>query len=271
VGALPANIRSGLATEILPLAKVAIAYGPPVAHITLNNPPVNVIDISMMAELSSALAEIESQAEISIVVLRGDADCFCAGVDIAAHTPDKINEMLERFHAVVRALVATSKVTVAAVHGKCLGGGAELAMMCDVVITTDEATWGFPEITLGCFPPVAAAGLSSLIGQKRASDLILTGAPMLGQEAASIGLATRSVVKDQLDAALDATLDHLKKSSPAVLAIAKKAIYAWDSMRFDKGLMATEKIYLDELMKTEDAQEGVQSFLAKRKPEWKGR
>jgi cyclohexa-1,5-dienecarbonyl-CoA hydratase len=144
-------------------------------------------------------------------------------------------------------------------------------MMCDVVITTDEATWGFPEITLGCFPPVAAAGLSSLIGQKRASDLILTGAPMLGQEAASIGLATRSVVKDQLDAALDATLDHLKKSSPAVLAIAKKAIYAWDSMRFDKGLMATEKIYLDELMKTEDAQEGVQSFLAKRKPEWKGR
>ena len=271
MGSLSANKGAGLSTEILPLAKVALAYGPPVAHITLKNPPLNVIDISMMSDLSAALAEVETQAEISILVLRGDGEAFSAGVDIAAHTPDKVNEMLEKFHAVVRAMVATSKVTIAAVHGKCLGGGAELAMMCDIVITSDEAQWGFPEITLGCFPPVAAAGLSSLIGQKRASDLILTGAPMLGSEAASIGLATRSVVKDQLDAALDATLEHLKKSSSAVLAIAKKAIYAWDSMRFDKGLAATEKIYLDELMKTEDAQEGVQSFLAKRKPEWKGR
>src|SRR5882672_1180863 len=127
-----------MSTEILPLTHSALAYGPPVAHITLKNPPLNVISIPMMDELASALAEIEGQEEISIIVVRGEGDCFSAGVDIAAHTPDKVNEMLEKFHAVVKALVNTKKVTIAAVQGKCLGGGAELAMMCDVVITSDE-------------------------------------------------------------------------------------------------------------------------------------
>src|SRR5947209_11684850 len=148
MGILSPNKEAELPTEILPLARAAVGYAPPVAHITIKNSPLNVIDVSMMEELASSLAEIESQSEISIIVLRGDGDVFSAAVDIAAHTPDKINEMLQKFHAVVRALVATSKVTIAAVHGKCLGGGAEVAMMCDVVITTDDATWGFPEITL---------------------------------------------------------------------------------------------------------------------------
>jgi cyclohexa-1,5-dienecarbonyl-CoA hydratase len=258
-------------TEITAQTRTALKCEGPVAQITLNNAPLNVIDVVMMDELSAALAEIDLHPEISTIVFRGDGNCFSAGVDLAAHTPDKVAEMLDKFHGVIRALVATSKITIAAVHGTCLGGGAELAMMCDVVITVADATWGFPEITLGCYPPVAAAALSALIGQKRAADLILTGTTILGTEASEIGLATRAVAPDLLEAAVSETLARLQKLSPAVLPIAKKAVYAWDSIHFDKGLARAEKIYREELMKTEDAEEGIRAFLEKRNPAWKGR
>ncbi len=116
-----------------------------------------------------------------MIVLSGEGKAFSAGVDVAAHTPDKVEEMLAKFHAVIRALVATKKVTIAAVHGHCLGGGAELAMMCDMVYTTESAQWGFPEIKLGCYPPVACAALAALVGQKRAAELILTGRTIDGE------------------------------------------------------------------------------------------
>jgi cyclohexa-1,5-dienecarbonyl-CoA hydratase len=260
-----------MATDVSPLNRITLAIEPPVARITLNNSPVNVIDMPMMEELTSVLADIESDAQIYAIVLRGDGDNFSAGVDVAAHTPDKVNSMVEKFHGVVRSLIASKKVTIAAVHGNCLGGGAELAMMCDIVITSDDATWGFPEIRLGCFPPVAATALGALIGQKRASDLILTGATTLGTEAAEIGLATRAVAADNMDAAIKEAIEHLQKLSPVALAIAKKAIYSWDSIHFDKGLARSEKIYLEELMKTEDAREGIKAFLEKRNPMWQGR
>jgi cyclohexa-1,5-dienecarbonyl-CoA hydratase len=260
-----------MATDVSPLNRITLAIEPPVARITLNNSPVNVIDMPMMEELTSVLADIESDAQIYAIVLRGDGDNFSAGVDVAAHTPDKVNSMVEKFHGVVRSLIASKKVTIAAVHGNCLGGGAELAMMCDIVITSDDATWGFPEIRLGCFPPVAATALGALIGQKRASDLILTGATTLGTEAAEIGLATRAVAADNMDAAIKEAIEHLQKLSPVALAIAKKAIYSWDSIHFDKGLARSEKIYVEELMKTEDAREGIKAFLEKRNPMWQGR
>jgi len=260
-----------MATDVSPLNRITLAIEPPVARITLNNSPVNVIDMPMMEELTTVLADIESDAQIYAIVLRGDGDNFSAGVDIAAHTPDKVNSMVEKFHGVVRSLIASKKVTIAAVHGNCLGGGAELAMMCDIVITSDDATWGFPEIRLGCFPPIAATALGALIGQKRASDLILTGATTLGTEAAEIGLATRAVTADNMDAAIKEAIEHLQKLSPVALAIAKKAIYSWDSIHFDKGLARSERIYLEELMKTEDAREGIEAFLEKRNPMWQGR
>ena len=131
--------------------------------------------------------------DVSTLVLSGAGKSFSVGVDVAAHTPDKVASMLAKFHAVIRALVGTKKVTIATVHGHCLGGGAELAMVCDLVYTADTASWGFPEIKLGCYPPVAATALAALVGQKHAADLILTGRSITGAEAARIGLANRAV------------------------------------------------------------------------------
>ena len=252
-------------------SRIAMEIQPPVARIRLHNPPVNVIDIAMMEELAAELTEIESQPDISVVVLSGSAKTFSAGVDVAAHTPDKVHEMLAKFHGVIHTLINSRKVTIACVHGNCLGGGAELAAVCDLVYTSESATWGFPEIKLGCFPPVAATVLSAIVGQKRAADLILTGRSITGREAAEIGLVNRAVPDEEVEAAAQEALDRLAKLSPAALALTKKAIYVWDAMHFHKGLARAESIYLDELMKTEDAQEGINAFLEKRQPKWKGK
>src|SRR6266851_1769311 len=241
------------------------------ARISLQNPPLNVIDIPMMEELGQAMAEIESRHDISVIVLKGMGKAFSAGVDVAAHTPDKVQSMLAKFHAVINVLVNTRKVTIAGVHGHCLGGGAELAMVCDLVYTAESAQWGFPEIKLGCYPPVACTALAALIGQKHAAELILTGRSISGKEAASMGLANRAVPKDQVEAAVEESIKHLVKLSPAALAVTKRAFYAWYSIHFDKGLARAGKLYLEELMRTEDAHEGINAFLEKREPQWKGK
>jgi cyclohexa-1,5-dienecarbonyl-CoA hydratase len=252
-------------------ARISCEAGASTARIVLRNPPLNVIDISMMEELSRALKEIEARQEVSVVVISGEGQAFSAGVDVAAHAPEKVEEMLAKFHAVIRALVSSNKVTIAAVHGHCLGGGAELAMVCDVVYTADSAQWGFPEIKLGCYPPVACTALAALIGQKCAAELILTGRTISGTEAATMGLANRALPPQEIEAAADESVARLKELSPAALAITKKALYAWDSIHFDKGLLRAERIYLDELMQTADAQEGIRAFSEKRKPKWTGK
>lgn len=249
--------------------RVATEIAPPVARLRLQNPPLNVIDIPMMEELVGALTEIESRSDLTVIVMSAEDRAFSAGVDIAAHVPELVEQMLTKFHSVIRSLLATKKVTMAVVHGLCLGGAAELAAMCDIVYTGDDAEWGFPEIKLGCFPPVACTALAALVGQKKAAELILTGRSVTGKEAAEIGLATRSFPDYQLNTAVEACIAALLRLSPAALAIAKKASYAWDSMHFEKGLARAEKVYFEDL--TADAQEGIRAFLEKRTPRWTGK
>jgi cyclohexa-1,5-dienecarbonyl-CoA hydratase len=253
------------------LSRISIDIQSPIARITLRNPPVNVIDIPMMEELGPALKDIDGMADISVLVISSSQKDFSAGVDVAAHLPEKVHEMLAKFHGVIHTLINSRKVSIASVHGNCLGGGAELAAVCDMAHTSESAVWGFPEIKLGCFPPVAATVLSALIGQKHASDLILTGRTISGREAAAIGLANRTVPDAELESAVQESVNRLAKLSPVALAMAKKAIYVWDSMHFHKGLARAEEIYLDELMQTEDALEGIAAFLEKREPVWKGK
>jgi cyclohexa-1,5-dienecarbonyl-CoA hydratase len=250
---------------------ISLELLPKVARITLNHPPLNVITLQMTDELAQSIAEADRRPEISTVLIQGNGGSFSAGVSVAIHTPQHVPTMLEKFHAIIRAVVTSQKVFVAAVRGNCLGGGAELAMVCDLVYTTKSAKWGFPEITLGCYPPVACTALAALIGPKRAAELVLTGRHITGREAANIGLANLALADYKLNVTVENILKQISTMSPSSLALTKKASYGWDAMHFDKGLARAEKIYLEELMKTDDAQEGVAAFLAKRSPVWKAK
>lgn len=251
------------------MRKVQVTFEGRVAKLTLVHPPVNVVDIPMMEELSAALAQIERRDDVSAVLFRGEGKSFSAGVDIAAHTPDKVEEMLTKFHGVIRAIAKSEKVTIAQVHGNCLGGGAEIALACDIVYTDVDATWGFPEIKLACYPPVACAALAAVIGQKRAAELIFTGENFTGRDAMLMGLATACGEGDEVESETRKTLGRLDALSSAALRNAKRAFYAWDSAHLEKGLAKAERIYLDDLMKTEDVGEGVNAWKEKRPPRWK--
>src|SRR5437667_3278249 len=199
-------------------SRIVTKVQPSVARISLRNPPLNVIDFAVMDELVQVISDIEARPDISAILISGNGGSFSAGVDVAAHTLDKVEAMLSKFYAVIRALVNTKKVTIAAVNGHCLGGGAELAMVCDLVYTTESALWGFPEIKLGCYPPVAVTALAAIVGQKQAADLILTGRTISGTEAAAIGLVNRAVSDNRLLRTVEETAVQLVKLSPATLA-----------------------------------------------------
>jgi cyclohexa-1,5-dienecarbonyl-CoA hydratase len=250
------------------MPRIHISYGDRSATIALSHPPVNVIDIPMMEELAAALADIEKRDDVCAILFRGEGEGFSAGVDIAAHTPEKIEEMLTKFHGVIRMIAKSEKISLAQVHGNCLGGGAELALMCDIVYTDIDATWGFPEIKLACYPPVACAALASVIGQKRAAELIFTGETFTGRDAMLMGLATACGSIEEVEEQTGKTIERISDLSGAALKMAKRAFYGWDATHLDKGLARAEKIYLEELMKTEDVREGVAAWSEKRPPKW---
>jgi len=252
-------------------SRIQLHIAPPVANVTLSNGPQNIIDFAMMDELTQAIGELEAALAISTILLTGSGANFSSGVDIPSHTPEKVGTMLSKFHEAIRRLACTSKVTIAVVRGNCLGGGAELALMCDIVLTAEDAKWGFPEIKLGCYPPVACTALAAVVGQKRAAELVLTGRTFNGQGAEQMGIANRSVQTAELDGAANEVLRELATLSPAALAHAKRALYAWDAMHFEKGLDRAEKLYLNELIQTEDAQEGIRAWIEKRSPRWQGK
>jgi cyclohexa-1,5-dienecarbonyl-CoA hydratase len=256
-------------TTTTTFTRIAVELQPPVARIALNNPPLNVINIPMMDDLRAALELIEARPEISAIVFGGSERAFSSGVDIAAHTPDNVRDMLPAFHSVIRSVVGSSKLTVASVRRHCLGGGAELAMMCDVVYASPDSVWGFPEIKLACYPPIASVALSAIVGQKLAAELVLTGRTLNGQEALDAGLVNG--LADDPETLVTECLQRVAQLSSAAIALAKKAFYAWDAIHFDKGLARAEQIYFDELMKTADAQEGIAAFIERRRPKWVGK
>ena len=250
-------------------SRIAVELQPPVARLTLTNPPLNVIDITMMEEFRAALEQIETRPEISVIVFAGSERAFSSGVDIEAHTPERVRGMLALFHGVIHAVVDTKKLTIASVRRHCLGGGAELALVCDIVYASPDSVWGFPEIKLACYPPVASVMLSAIVGQKLAAELVLTGKTLSGQEAFSSGLVNG--LADDPDTLVAECLQRVSQLSPAAIGMAKKALYSWDAIHFDKGLARAEQIYCDELMKTADAQEGIAAYIERRRPVWAGK
>ncbi len=240
------------------------------AWVTLDRPPLNVLDVPMMKSLSRALARLVTECDF-LVFQGAGAKGFSAGAEVRDHTSDRVAGMLAAFHDVFRQLVRADCLTLAAVHGHCLGGGMELATFCDFVIATESAQFGQPEIKLGCFPPVALLTLPELVGLRAALDLILTGRTVSATEACELGLVTRVVADDALAQAVNALLGELRALSPVALRLARRALWRSRQADFDADLAAIEQLYLGELMQTEDACEGVLAFLEKRAPAWKGR
>jgi cyclohexa-1,5-dienecarbonyl-CoA hydratase len=240
------------------------------AWITLDRPPLNILDIAMMESLDAALERALPKSDFVIFQGAG-VKAFCAGADVADHTPKRVEKMISAFHAVFRRLAAARCVTIAAVHGYCLGGGMELATFCDFVLATESAQFGQPEIKLGCFPPVAMVTLPRLIGMQAAAHLILTGHQISATEAHRLGLVTRVVPDYQLPPAVDTLLEELRALSPTVLHLTRKTLAQLHSADFLQQLEEAERVYLSELMRTHDAQEGIRAFLEKRKPVWKAK
>jgi cyclohexa-1,5-dienecarbonyl-CoA hydratase len=243
-----------------------------VAKIKINRPPLNVLNAETLLELRSALERAKNDSATIVVVITGVGDrAFCAGVDIKDHLPDKVNSTLSAFNRVFYALEALGKPTLAVVRGFALGGGCELAAGCDMIIASEKAQFGQPEITVGALPPVAIALLPKLIGEKKAMELVLTGDVISASEAKQIGLVNKVVPDEKLEETARELVAKLKDKSPIVLKLARLAFTQSQGLGFKNGLEKVTDIYLNLLMKTEDAVEGLNAFLEKRKPQWKGK
>lgn len=172
------------------------------ARLAIGRPPVNVLGIAELGELASAI----TQARVArVILLTGLPRAFSAGVSVPEHVPEgaAIGRMLAAMRSVLTALVDSPAVTVAAIRGACLGGGAEIAAACDVVLAAEDARVGFPEIRLGCFPPGAIAMLPLRVGPARAGEWILSGQVLSGRESAAAGFASKAVPAASLESEAD--------------------------------------------------------------------
>ena len=240
--------------------------------ITWERPPLNVLDLAVLRELDQALTQCAQDPAVDVVLLQGaGARAFSAGVDIRDHTKEKVPEMLDAVHGVMRKLLAMPQVTVAAVRGLCLGGGCEVASSCDLIVATEDSAFATPEIFVGCYPPVALARFASLIGYRRAAEMILTGRRFTALEAQAMGLINRVFTAAKFDDDLRIFLEELLNKSGAVMRVALKGLRELSLQGFDRALKRSEDIYCRELLDTEDVQEGVRAFLEKRPPNWRHR
>jgi len=244
-----------------------------VGRVEFARPPLNVFNIALMREVGRALEECaRDRAMVAVVFEAGEgARAFSAGVAVEEHAAETIYQMLEAFHNIFRALDAMAKPAVAVVDGAALGGGCELVSACDIVIASERARFGQPEIKLGVFPPVAALLLPRVIGERRARELVLTGELIDAPEALRLGLASHGVNSAQLEQKLQEVLNRLRELSAPALALARRALDLGRGWDLNEMLARVESLYLNELMKTEDADEGVRAFAEKRKPVWRNR
>jgi len=240
-----------------------------IARITLNRPPANVLSVEVMEEINNILESLEYQRDVKLVVVTAVGKYFSAGFEIAEHLGDRAYLMLEEFHQVVGNLGKLDKPVLAAVAGPALGAGNILAVACDMVLAGASARFGHPEIKGGVFNTVATALLPQLIGRKKAYELILGGNTLTAAEAERLGLVTRVVPDDKLEAETAALIQRFQEGSAVVLQLARRAIAGGVDLLFPDALRHAEDVYLNQLMATEDFEEGLQAIVAKRKPVWK--
>jgi cyclohexa-1,5-dienecarbonyl-CoA hydratase len=238
-------------------------------RITLADPPLHILDLAMLEELRDALGRVTNDRHALLIDATGER-AFSAGASVQDHLGDRVAGMLERFHDCFRLLARVDLVTVALVRGAALGGGCELALACDFVLASDRARFGQPEMQLGVFPPVAAYQLSRQLPPRKGLELFLTGDPIDAMTAERLGLANAVFPAADFDARATEWLERIYRHSASSLRMAKKAFRLAQAEDFDERLARVERLYLEELMQTNDANEGLNAFVEKRTAVWKG-
>jgi len=254
-------------------ARVLLRIDDRVARIVLNNPPLNMLSLDMLGAMSEAINRANRENNnICAIVFEPGPKCraFSAGLSMEEHRSEVAYQMLEAFHGIFRNLDFYSKPTVAVVPEAALGAGCEIAAFCDIVIATDKARFGLPEIKIGVFPPLACVYFPRIVGQKRAREMILTGALLSAREAQQVGLISYVVADDQqLQTKTEEVLDRFRGLSSAVLETTRRALVESAGVPFEEGLSRVEDIYLNQLMSLKDPGEGLVAFMEKRSPSWK--
>lgn len=242
-----------------------------VARITFDRPKHNVFNIEMMKTFNDVLKNLVSEGDLKCVVIFGEGKSWCAGVDVGDHKPEMVDEMIATFDESFGYLHAIKVPTIAAVQGSCLGGGMEYAIACDIIIASERATFGQPEVRLGFFPPYAAVRLPQLIGPAKAVEVCATGKIYSATQARQMGFVSRVVAPDSFSDEVKQCIAEITASSPLILRLNKKAVKSHLGIETDTALSSVNDLFLNRLMKTEDTLEGIASFYGKRRPAWKNR
>ncbi len=242
-----------------------------VARITLDRPKHNVLDIPMMNELNAELEKIAADTELKCVVITGEGKSFCAGVEVADHKPDNVDQMVAVFNRIFELINMIDIPVIAAVNGACLGGGMEVAIACDIVLASEKAIFGQPEIKLGFFPPYAALRLPELVGVAKAIEIVTTGQNYTAQQAKDLGFVSQVASVEGFAELVDNTVKQITMSSPLIIRLNKRAVKRHIGTSFFQGVDLVSNYFLKTLMKTEDTLEGIASFEEKRRPVWKNR
>ena len=228
-----------------------------------------MLDIKMMEEINSALEDLRDDTKLKVVIFKSEGKAFSAGVDVADHTQDKVEAMIGTFHKIFENMKNIKAPIVALVHGAALGGGCELAVFCDIVLASDRSKFGQPEIKVGVFGPIAAITFPRFMNLKKALELNLTGDTISASEAQDLGLVNAVFPWDNFQEEAQKVIDKLTANSSVVLQLTKEAILEAYGKDYDTAISKVENIYLNKLMKTHDANEGLTAFMEKRKPNWK--
>jgi len=236
--------------------------------IILANGKGNIIDKEMMKEIGDTLDLAEKDSDLKAILFRGDGGHFSFGASVPEHVKEAAPVMLREFHSIFRRIIDMAIPSIAIIHGQCLGGGMELALFSNWIFADEHARFGQPEIGLAVFAPVASLLLPSLIGQSAADDLLITGRSVSATHAKAMGLI-HDVSSDPEKNARFFIEQHLLPKSAKALRFAVRASRFQFSQNFLHHLQRLETMYLNELMNTSDANEGIQAFLEKRTPHWK--
>jgi cyclohexa-1,5-dienecarbonyl-CoA hydratase len=243
-----------------------------VAWLTLDRPPLNILDIPTNRALAAHVRSLASSPDVRVIALTGAGENFSAGVQIEDHAPDRVGTMLEAFHDVFRAFVELGRPLIAVVQGVALGGGCELVAFADACIASESATFGFPEIELACFPPVASLVLPAVVGAHRSAELLLTGQKIDVLQAEAIGLVNVVAEAPGFAVAAEEFVQLFARHSGAALALGREASRGGRSREeFLRELARVEALYLERLMATHDAPEGIAAWAEKRPPDWQDR